>query len=98
MFAHVVRSISRLLIEGGVEVGLKEDVLEIVCSVLDAKAEEVKLDETLYDALGVDSTEMVELRIAVNKALGIELAQGEITNKQTPNQIVEVIEKKKQQA
>ncbi|UCC95077.1 MAG: acyl carrier protein [Candidatus Omnitrophota bacterium] len=75
---------------------IKENIIGLICKVLDVQAQEVKLDETLYDTLGVDSTEMVELRVAINKNLGINLEQSEVTNRQTPNQIIEVVEKKKQ--
>jgi acyl carrier protein len=76
--------------------GVRETVLGIICRVLDVKEEELKWDATLYDSLGVDSTEMVELRVAINKRLGVSLQQSDITNHNTPNQIVEIVEKKKQ--
>jgi acyl carrier protein len=76
--------------------GLKEEIVDLICKTLEVKPEEIKADQSLYDSIGVDSTEMVELRVSLNKSLGVELAQGEITNQQTPNQIVEIVDKKKQ--
>jgi len=75
--------------------GTKEEVVSLICEVFDVKKDEVNMDVSLYDSLGVDSTEMVELRVAINKKLGINLSQGEISNRHTPNQIIEIVEKKK---
>ncbi|MBU0694850.1 MAG: acyl carrier protein [Candidatus Omnitrophica bacterium] len=75
--------------------GIKEDVLGIICKTLDVKEEEVAPDKTLYDSLGVDSTEMVELRVAINKSLEINLEGNEITNRHSPNQIIEIVAQKK---
>jgi acyl carrier protein len=75
--------------------GTKEEVVPLICEVFDVKEDEVNMDVSLYDSLGVDSTEMVELRVAINKKLGVNLAQGEISNRHTPNQIIEIVEKKK---
>ena len=73
---------------------MKDNVIDFIAQTLDVKKEEVKEDMSLSDALGVDSTEMVELNIALGKKFGITINQGEITNKDTPLQIVEKIKKK----
>ncbi len=75
---------------------LKEEIIDLICQALEVKKEEIKEDQTLYDSVGVDSTEMVELRVAINKNLGVNLEQGDITNKQTINQIVDTVQNKKQ--
>lgn len=75
---------------------LREEIIDLICKALDVKPEEIKDDQTLYDSIGVDSTEMVELRVSINKNLGVDLQQGDITNKQTPNQIIEIVQSKKQ--
>lgn len=75
---------------------LGDDILDLICTTFDVKKEELKPNTTLYDSLGVDSTEMVELRVAINKKFGVNIEQGEITNKHTPSNIIEVIERKKQ--
>ena len=74
---------------------LKEEIINLIAETLDVDKDELKEDKSLYDSIGVDSTEMVELRVVIKKKLGVELEQGEITNKHTPNQIVEIVEKKK---
>ncbi len=74
---------------------LREEVIDLICKTLDVGREEIKDDQTLYNSIGVDSTEMVELRVAINKSFGVNLEQGDITNKQSPNQIIEIVESKK---
>ncbi|UCD15632.1 MAG: acyl carrier protein [Candidatus Omnitrophota bacterium] len=75
--------------------GVREDVLGVICNVLDVGEDQVKMEQNLYDCLGVDSTEMVELSVSLAKKFGIKLEQREITNKHTPFQISDIIEKKK---
>ena len=76
--------------------GLKEEVLGLISKTLDVGEDELKDDQTLYDSIGVDSTEMVELVVAINKHFGVKVETNEITKSSTPGQIVEVIENKKQ--
>lgn len=74
---------------------LKEEVIDIVCQVLDVDKSELDCQKSLYDCLGVDSTEMVEISVAINKKLGVKLGQREITNKHSLDEIVKLLEGKK---
>ncbi|MCM8823888.1 MAG: acyl carrier protein [Candidatus Omnitrophica bacterium] len=74
---------------------IKDEVFSLLGETLDVGIEELKEDKSLYDSLGVDSTEMVEVRIALKKKLGVELKDGEITNKQTLREIISIVESKK---
>ena len=74
---------------------LKEEVIEVISKTLDVKKDEVKEGQKLYDSIGVDSTEMVELIVSLNKHFGIKIEVNEITKFSTINEIVEVLEKKK---
>lgn len=76
--------------------GLKEEVAELISKTLDIEKSEIKDGQKLYDSIGVDSTEMVELVVTFNKHFGIKLETNEITKFSTLNEIAEVIEKKKQ--
>lgn len=76
--------------------GLKEEVAELISKTLDIEKSEIKDSQQLYDSVGVDSTEMVELVVTFNKHFGIKLETNEITKFSTLNEIVGVIEKKKQ--
>ena len=75
---------------------VKEEVLSVIAKTLDLEPSELGDEVSLYSGAGVDSTEMVEVAVALSKALGIKLAQGEISNKMPLKDIISVIEKKKQ--
>ena len=73
---------------------LKEDVLNAIADTLDVKVEELTEDKKLYDSIGVDSTEMVELCVALGKRFGVKIETNEITKFSTPLEITQLIEKK----
>lgn len=75
---------------------LKEEVLNAIADILDVKVDELGESEKLYDSVGVDSTEMVELCVSLGKKFGIKIATSEITKSSTPLEITALIEKKKQ--
>ena len=75
---------------------LKEEVLELISKTLDIEESEIKEGQKLYDSIGVDSTEMVELVVTFNKSFGIKVETNEITKFSTIDEIVEVIRKKKE--
>lgn len=72
----------------------KIKIKEVLSSLLKVKIEELKDGSTLIDSIGVDSTEMVESVIALEKSFGVKLSPKEITKNSTINDIVENIEKK----
>ena len=74
--------------------GTKEKIKEVLVELLRVKAEELKDDAKLYDSIGVDSTEMVEAVIALEKAFGAALSPKEITKFSTINDIEKVIQSK----
>ena len=74
---------------------LKEDVITAIADTLDVKAEELGAAQKLYDSVGVDSTEMVELCVSLGKRFGVKIAASEISKFSTPLEIVQLIEKKK---
>jgi len=76
---------------------MKDEILNLICDTLDIGREELKDGQKLYDSIGVDSTEMVELVVALNKHFGIKIETNEITKFSTPEEITGVVEKKKQQ-
>lgn len=75
---------------------LKDKIVEVISKTLDVGKDEIKEDQKLYDSIGVDSTEMVELVVSLNKYFGINIKANEITKFSTINQIAEVIESRKQ--
>ncbi|MFH1504917.1 MAG: acyl carrier protein [Candidatus Omnitrophota bacterium] len=76
---------------------LKAEVLDVICKTLDISEDELKDGQKLYDSIGVDSTEMVEVVVTLNKHFGIKIETSEITKFSTPEEVISVIEKKKQQ-
>lgn len=75
---------------------LQEEVVDLICKTLDIKKEELKDGQKLYDSIGVDSTEMVELVVALNKHFGVKIEANEITKFSTPQDIAAAVARKKQ--
>ncbi len=72
----------------------KEKIKEILVKLLKVRPEELKDDVRLYDGIGVDSTEMVETVIALEKEFATKLSPKEITKFSTINDIEKVIQSK----
>ena len=72
----------------------KAKIKDIFVGLLKVKPEELKDDLKLYDSIGVDSTEMVEVVIALEKAFGVKLDSKEVTKFSTINDIERVIQSK----
>ncbi|MDD5254584.1 MAG: acyl carrier protein [Candidatus Omnitrophica bacterium] len=71
---------------------MKERIKEVFVKQLKVKPEELKDDVRLYDGIGVDSTEMVEVVIALEKTFGMKLNPKEITKFSTISDIEKVIQ------
>ncbi len=74
--------------------GTKEKIKDVFVQLLKVKPEELKDDLNLSDSIGVDSTEMVEAVIALEKAFNTKLSPKEITKFSTINDIEKVITSK----
>ena len=72
----------------------KEKIKDVFVQLLKVKPEELKDDLNLSDSIGVDSTEMVEAVIALEKAFSINLSAKDITKFMTINDIEKVISSK----
>ena len=72
----------------------KEKIKDVLVKLLKVRPEELKDDVKLYDGIGVDSTEMVEAVIALEKEFGTKLSPKEITKFSTINDIEQVIQSK----
>ncbi len=70
---------------------VKGQVRDILVSLLKVRPEEIKDDVRLYDAIGIDSTEMVEAVIALEKSFNTKLSPKEITKFSTVNDIERLI-------
>lgn len=74
---------------------VEQDVKGVIAQTLSVKPEEVNLDVTLNDSLSVDSTEMVDLRVALEKKFAVKIAASEITKNSSPKEIINLIQSKK---
>ncbi|MCR4337174.1 MAG: acyl carrier protein [Candidatus Omnitrophica bacterium] len=73
---------------------IEQKIKEVFQKVLDVRPEEIKNDQTLAASLGIDSTELVEISVAIKKELGAALGDGELKKTQTFNQIVQIVQSK----
>ena len=73
---------------------IKGQIKDVLCKLLKVKPEELKDDAKLCEGLGVDSTEMVESVIALEKSFGVKLSPKEITKNSTINDIANNIQSK----
>ena len=76
--------------------GLKDEVIDLLAKTLDVGKDELVEDKKLYDSIGVDSTEIVELSVALGKHFEVKIEANEVTKFSTPLEIAALIAKKKQ--
>jgi len=69
----------------------KTKIKDTLVRLLRVRAEELKDDASLQDSIGVDSTEMVETVISLEKEFGTKLSPQEITKFSSINDIEKVI-------
>ena len=72
----------------------KQKVKNVFVDLLKVKPDELKDDVALTESIGLDSTEMVEAVIALEKTFGTKLSPKEITKFSTINEIEKVIQSK----
>ncbi|MFA5287161.1 MAG: acyl carrier protein [Candidatus Omnitrophota bacterium] len=72
----------------------KAKIKEVLVNLLKVKLDELKDELSLQDSIGVDSTEMIELVIALEKSFSIKLNPKEITKYSSINDIEKVIQVK----
>ena len=72
----------------------KEEVLKTIAEVLDVGMEELKEGVSLEDSIGVDSTEIVELNVALEKKFSVKLLKDEVSKSSCPEDIVNLINQK----
>lgn len=72
----------------------KETIRKVLVDLLRIKPEALKDDVKLCDGIGVDSTEMVEFVIALEKTFSIKLGAKDVTKFSSINEIETVIKAK----
>lgn len=73
----------------------KTKVKDVIVKLLKVKPEELKDGLSLEQSLGVDSTEMVEICIALQKEFGIKVEEKEVAKQNSVDEIAKIIEAKK---
>jgi acyl carrier protein len=64
---------------GSNAMNVKEKVKNLLIELFEIDSDEIKDDVELYSGLGLDSTETVELILAIEKLFNIEIGEKEIT-------------------
>ena len=72
-----------------------ETVKEIIIDTLSCDAAKVTLEANLFDDLGADSLDAVELSLAVEEKTGITIDEDAMTNMKTVKDIVDYLEQNK---
>jgi acyl carrier protein len=72
----------------------KQQIKDILVKLLKVRPEELKDAVSLQDSIGVDSTEMVETVIALEKAFGTKISPKEVTKFSTISDIEQVVNAK----
>ncbi len=75
--------------------GIKDEAKEVIANTLEVSPGEVADGKNLYESIGVDSTEMVEVCVALGKHFGVKIQANEVSKDSTPEDIVKLIEAKK---
>ena len=73
---------------------IKLKVKDVLADLLKVKIDELKDEVSLINSIGVDSTEMVETVIALEKVFAVKLSPKEITKNSTINDIANNIQSK----
>ncbi len=73
---------------------VEQSVKEVIVQTLSVKPEEVKIDQSLSDSLGMDSTEIVDLKVALEKKFNVKFDPQEINKSSSPAEIVSLLERK----
>jgi len=72
-----------------------ETVKEIIIDTLSCPADKVTMEANLFDDLGADSLDAVELSLAVEEKTGITIDEDSMTNMKTVADIVNYLEENK---
>ena len=73
---------------------VEETVKEVFQKVLDVRPNDIEPDVKLSEALGVDSTEMVEIAVGLKKRLNVPIGDNELKKTHSFNEIVTILKSK----
>ena len=73
-----------------------ENVRDIIVNTLSCDADQITPETNLFEDLEADSLEAVELSMALEEAFGVGIADEDLPNIKTVNDILEYIQSKQQ--
>jgi acyl carrier protein len=76
---------------------IKDEVKKVIADTLEVSPQEVSDGKNLYESIGVDSTEMVEVCVALSKHFNTKIQANEVSKDSTPEDIVKVVEAKQEE-
>jgi len=76
------------------QTSVEDKVKGVLKKVLDIKESEIVPGAKLDDSLGIDSTEMVEISVAIKKEFNITLKDSELKKTMSFNEIVAILKSK----
>lgn len=76
------------------QTAIEEKLKSVLKRVLDIKESEIIPGAKLDESLGIDSTEMVEISVAVKKEMGVQLKDNELKKTHSFNEIVSILQSK----
>jgi len=79
---------------GGITMQIAEQIKQTIVNLLKIKPEELKAGVSLEDCIGVDSTEMVEIAIALSKSFNVKITDRDISKNSTLEDIEKTIKTK----
>lgn len=74
---------------------MKELIIEKLTEQLDLSKDEIKMESSFVDDFEMDSLDMVEMLIELEKETGIKIPNEEVKDIKTVGQLVDYLEKKK---
>jgi acyl carrier protein len=74
---------------------MKELIIEKLMAQLDLSKDEVKMDSSFVDDFEMDSLDMVEMLIELEKETGIKIPNEEVKDIKTVGQLVDYLDAKK---
>lgn len=69
-----------------------EKIKEVIVDTLSCNPEDVTMEASLEDTLGMDSLDAVQVNMAIEEALGVQIPDEELANMKTVGDIVEYVD------
>lgn len=76
------------------QISIEEKLKNVLKRVLDIKESEIVPGAKLDESIGIDSTEMVEISVAIKKEFGVALKDNELKKTHSFNEIIDILKSK----